>query len=256
MQSSLFSITCFCTCTCFRSHERKLVDEKLDFYVCSSSCFVLFFLSEHRKRFDDIIFMQSIEREYSFCRSFHSWFSNSGLILTNKAIHPLRRSRMKSSPWGCHRSVRGGFWTMPMSALFFQSRGPTEARYCVTDCCLTIKASSVGHECTSVRAWKRTCCRNVVLHCYSQPYLAESTSYQALSLLSQRMTQCHQLSSPCNNFTYLTWHSFSDDQLVAASQSTQTALHNDTGNTFVTGSALHVRRLLQCITWLFLNLAR
>lgn len=46
------------------------------------------------------------------------------------------------------------------------------------------------------------------------------------------------------------WNSFGEDQLVAASQSTQSSFvckntHYDTGNiTFVTSAALHVRRLL------------
>lgn len=143
---------------------------------------------------------------------------------------------------------------MPLPGTFLPERGANggmSMHYCATDHRLKIKASPTGHECTSVWAWKRACCLNMVLHCHSKPYLAKALVMWPISLLSQRMTQYHQLSvfSSCNNFTYHIWNSFSEDQLVAASQSTQTSfvcktLHNDTGNTFVTSTALPVRWLL------------
>lgn len=57
------------------------------------------------------------------------------------------------------------------------------------------------------------------------------------------MIQYHQRSvlSPCNNFTYHMWNSFSEDQLVAVSLSTKTSsvyktLCNATGETSVTST--------------------
>jgi len=71
---------------------------------------------------------------------------------------------------------------MPMTGTFLPERGANGGmamRYCATDRCLKIKASPTGHECTSVWAWKRSCCLNMVLYCHLKPYLAKSTSYVA-----------------------------------------------------------------------------
>lgn len=107
---------------------------------------------------------------------------------------------------------------MPVQGTFLPERGfngDTSVSYCATDCCLRMEASPTGHECSRIWAWTRACCLNMVLYCHLKPCLAKSTSYSLwpVSLLSQRMTQYHQLSVlyPWSNFTYHTWNSFSED---------------------------------------------
>lgn len=71
---------------------------------------------------------------------------------------------------------------MPVPGTFLPERGANggvSVRYCATDGCLKIEASSTGHECTSDRARERACCFNMVLHRHLKPYLAKSTSYVA-----------------------------------------------------------------------------
>lgn len=176
--------------------------------------------------------------------------------------------------------MRGGFWTMPvLGQLFFQSEGANGAmslHYCAADCCLKIEASPTGHECTSVWAWKRACCLNMVLHCQLKALPSKKALVMwPVSLLSQRMTQYHHLSvffSPCNNLiTYHTPNSFSEDELVAASQTVhpnficlqkkkskqnkkQPTAQWHRENVCHQYCTARKAALTQCITWLFLNL--
>lgn len=113
---------------------------------------------------------------------------------------------------------------MPEPGYFFLvwvANGGMSVRYCATGSCLKIVASPTGHECKSVWAWKRACCLNMVLYCHLKSYLARSTSLVARFPAEPKNDTINFMFSLHAIMSYITWYSFSEDQLVAASQSTQ-----------------------------------
>lgn len=132
-------------------------------------------------------------KEYSFCGSFHSWFINSGVIQSSNTGDKLPKSKMGSffprSPLYYNTRVLNNACA---GAFFFQCKLPTEASLC--DGSLAIIASLTGYECRSgFGGLKRGVLLKRDLHCHLQPYLRRIALVMwPVSLLSQRMTLCHQ----------------------------------------------------------------
>lgn len=134
------------------------------FYVCLFSFWHVSFLSITTSL--TISSSCNPRKGNSFCRSFHSWFSDSGLILIHYCLQetryiPSERTRIKSSSWGFRR------WVLNNAEHIWpeQEANGGMLLYCWR---LSEDRSLFNRTWMYVWAWKRACCLNMVLHRHLQ----------------------------------------------------------------------------------------